>query len=79
MKAKTPINYWRKGNNRMRRMEITEYWTGKRHYRKIKTGNSISYKVEGRYLVVRDYWTGSVLQKFNVSKYGSIQFRVVND
>lgn len=63
----------------MRRMEITEYWTGKRHYRKIKTSNSISYRVEGRYLVVRDYWTGEKLQRFDVSKYGSIQFRVVND
>ena len=69
----------RKDNNRMRKMEITEYWTGKRHYRKIKTNNSISYKVEGRKLVVRDYYTNQVLQRFDVSKYGSIQFRVVND
>ena len=63
----------------MRKMEITEYWTGKRHYRKIKTSNSISYRVEGNYLVVRDYYTGEKLQKFNVSKYGSIEFRVVYD
>lgn len=63
----------------MRKMEITEYWTGKRHYRKIKTYNSISYKVEGRYLVVRDYWTGNKLQRFDVSKFGSIQFRVIDD
>ena len=62
----------------MRRMEITEYWTGKRHYRKIKYPCSITYKVEGKYLVVRDYWNGNVLQKFNVSKSGSIEFRVVD-
>ena len=62
----------------MRRMEITEYWTGKRHYRKIKTNRSISYKVEGKYLVVRDYYTGDKLQRFDVSKFGSIEFRVVD-
>ena len=61
-------------------MEITEYWTGKRHYRKIKSGDtrSINYKVEGKYLVVRDYWTGEKLQRFDVSKFGSIQYRVID-
>lgn len=59
-------------------MEIIEYYTGKRHYRKLKYNCSISYKVEGKHLVVRDYYTGDKLQRFDVSKFGSIQFKVVN-
>ena len=59
-------------------MEITEYWSRKRHYRKLKYGCSISYRVEGKYLVVRNYWTNEPLQKFDVSKFGSIEFRAVD-
>ena len=62
----------------MRYMEITEYWAGKRHYRKIKYDGSLTYRVEGKYLVVRDYWTNEKLQRFDVSKFGSIQFRIVD-
>lgn len=58
-------------------MEITEYWTGKRHYRTLHCG-SCSYQVEGRYLVVRDYYSNKIVHKFNVSKYGSIRFTVVD-
>lgn len=62
----------------MRYMEIIEYWTGKRHYRKIKVDGSISFKVEGKYLVIRDYYTNEKLQRFDVSKFGAIQFHVVD-
>ena len=62
----------------MRYMEIIEYYTGEHHYRKIKFDCSISYKVEGKYLVVRNYYTNEKLQRFNVAKFGSIQYRVVD-
>ena len=62
----------------MRYMEIIEYWTGKRHYRKIKYSCSITYKGEGKYLGVRDYYTNKKLQRFDVSSFGSIQFSVVD-
>ena len=59
-----------------RRMVIMEYYSGKIHYRKIKHDCSIRYGVEGKKLVVRNYWTGEKLQAFDVSKFGSIQFWV---
>ena len=59
-----------------RKMVIMEYYSGKRHYRKIKYDCSIRYEVEGKKLVVRNYWTGEKLQAFDVSKFGSIQFWV---
>ena len=62
----------------MRYMEITEYYSGKRHLRKIKYSCSISYRVEGHYLVVRDYYTNARLQRFDVSKFGSISYRVIH-
>lgn len=59
-----------------RRMVIQEWDSGKLHYRKIKFDCSISYKVEGRKLVVRNYYTGDKLQAFDVSKFGSIRYWV---
>lgn len=62
----------------MPKMEIIELNTGVRHYRRLKYDCSITYRVEGKYLVVRDYYTNKVLQRFDVSKYGSIQFRAID-
>lgn len=59
-----------------RMMEIIELNTGKRHYRSINCG-SCRYEVEGRYLVVRDYYSGKICHKFNVENYGSIRYSVV--
>ena len=62
-----------------RKMIIMEYYSGKRHQRKIKYDCSISYGVEGRdrnKLVVRNYYTGEKLQCFDISKFGSIQYWV---
>lgn len=59
-------------------MEIIENNTGKRHYRTLKYGGSISFEVEGKRLVIRGYYDNQVKQKIDVSKYGSIQFKVVN-
>lgn len=55
------------------KMVIQEYWSGKRHYRTLHCG-SCSYQVEGKYLVVRDYWSNKIVHRFNVEKYGSIRF-----
>lgn len=57
------------------KMIIEEYWSGKRHTRTLKHG-SYRYEVEGKYLVVRNYYTGKTIHKFDVSKYGSIRFWV---
>ena len=54
---------------------IQEYYSGKTHKRTLSCG-SCSYRVEGKYLVVRDYYTNNVCHKFNVEKYGSIRFWV---
>lgn len=59
-------------------MEIIEYYTGKRHYRTLKYSGSITYKVEGKHLVIRGYYDNEIKQKIDVSKYGSIQFKVVD-
>ena len=59
-----------------RQIEIIELKTGARHYRTIKSQASIFYKVVNGYLTIYDYNTGEALQKINVKKYGSIQFRV---
>ena len=62
----------------MRLMEITELNSGKKHYMKLKTDASITFKVEGCKLVVRDYYTTEKIQSHIVSKYGSISFRVIH-
>lgn len=54
---------------------IQEYNSGKLHKRTLHCG-SCRYEVEGRYLVVRDYYTGKICHKFNVDNYGSIRFWV---
>lgn len=57
-------------------MCILDFSTGIEHHRKIKFDCSIRYSVEGRKLVVRNYYTGEKLQAFNVSNYGSIRYWV---
>ena len=61
----------------MRLIEITELNSGKKHYMKLKTDVSITFKVEGCKLVVRDYYTNEKIQSHNVSKYGSISYRAI--
>lgn len=57
-------------------MYIVELWTGKTHKRTIKENVSITYKAEGRFLVVRSYWTGEILHRYNIADYGSVRFWV---
>lgn len=52
---------------------IMELRNGKTHKRTLRCG-SCRYGVEGRFLVVRDYYSGAVCHRFNVSKYGSIKY-----
>ena len=54
---------------------IQERWNGKLHKRSIEN-KSCSYCVEGKFLVVRDYYTNKALHRFNVEKYGSISYWV---
>ena len=54
---------------------IQEMYSGKIHTRTLHCG-SCRYEVEGRFLVVRDYYTNKICHKFNVDNYGSIRFWV---
>lgn len=68
----------------MRRyMIISDYYTGK-ILRKVKLNDaasteSIQYRVvEDKWLKIYSYYNGDLLQKINVSKYGSISIRFEN-
>ena len=61
----------------MRLIEITELNSGKKHFMKVKTNSSITFEVEGRKLVVRNYYTNEIIQSHNISKYGSISYRLI--
>ena len=57
---------------------IQEMYSGKVHKRTLHCG-SCRYGVEGRFLVIRDYYTGNICHRFNVNNYGSIRFWVEED
>ena len=52
---------------------IKELRTGIEHKRTIKEDVSFTWQFENDKLVIRDYYSGKVLHKYDVSKYGSVR------
>ena len=53
---------------------IIELNTGKLHKRTIKENCSIQYEARNNYIVVRNYWSGEILHRYNIKNYGSVRF-----
>ena len=54
---------------------ILELYTGRTHKRHFENV-SCRYEVRGKYLVIMNYYTGEILHRYNISKYGSVKYWV---
>jgi len=57
----------------MKTIVIKELFSGKEHKRTIKEDVSITWQFENGKLIIKDYYSGKVLHKYDVSKYGSVR------